>query len=137
MADPSPGSDKTRRVILLIDEDAAIGRLVRLSMHGPSCQVIVCNRHLEGLRLAARQKPHLIVMETQFKGADGLALASKLQQAPETRGSALFFLTAETSVVSRFHGMQLGALDYAQKPVDGRALASRIGAAVARLDEPR
>ena len=81
MSDAPQGSRK----ILVIDEDPRVGRLVRLSLHGPTCEVLTCVRHLEGLRIAARQKPDLILMETQFKGVDGIHLGGKLLQAPDGR----------------------------------------------------
>jgi DNA-binding response OmpR family regulator len=137
MPDPSVRSDKARRVVLLIDEDPAIGRLARLSVNGPACEVVVCGRHLDGLRLAARQKPDLILMETQFKGMDGLNLASKLLQAPETRGSALAFLTSQPSIVQRFRAIQIGALDYILKPIEGRKLAARVQGILVRLEARR
>lgn len=136
MPDPSTGSE-TRQVVLLIDEDPKSVRLVRLSLHGPTCNVLTATRHLEGLRLAARQKPQLILMETRFKGMDGFHLAGKLLQAPETQGSAIAFLTEDGSFCSRLRGIQLGAAEYIHKPVDGRQLATRIGALFARLARGR
>ncbi len=137
MPDPGASAGTARRTVLLVDEDPRIGRLVRLTLHGPECQVVTCTRHLEGLRIAARQKPDLILMDTVFKGADGLALGGKLLQAPETQGSALAFLTSEDSLLRRFTAIQMGAAEYILKPLEGKVLGSRVGTLFARLERGR
>ena len=49
---PSAGSE-AQRTVLLVDEDPTTGRLVRLSLHGPRCQVVVAQSYDEGISLAA------------------------------------------------------------------------------------
>lgn len=133
MPDRAAGSDKSRRVLLVIDEDPKTGRLVRLSLHGPACQVMAATRYVEGLRLAARQRPDLVLMETRFHGATGFEVAEQLQTAPETRGCAFAFLTAEDSVVLRFSAVQAGAMEVILKPVEARKLNAAVEAVFARL----
>jgi DNA-binding response OmpR family regulator len=136
MPDPSAGSDKPRRVILLIDEDPKVGRLVRLSLHGPNCQILATSRYLEGLRMAARFRPHLILMETMFAKTSGLELAQKLMRSPETKGSAVAFLTSDDSVLNHVKAIQQGAVDYVRKPLEGKTLSSRVDAIFTRLEQP-
>ena len=134
MADPQGGEGTAQRLVLLIDEDEKVGRQVRLSLHQPRCQVLTCTHHREGLRLAASRKPHLILLETRFTETDGFRLAQDLLQSPETRSSAVAFFTSDDSVCQRFRGIQLGAVDYIVKPVEGRKLAARLESLFARLD---
>ncbi|MCA9664393.1 MAG: response regulator [Myxococcales bacterium] len=140
MADPSARSDIAGRVVLLIDEDPQVARLVRLSLsgHGPgaSFQVLVGSRAQEGLRLAARQKPHVILMETRFSGGDGLMLAGKLMQAPGTSGSLIAFFTDDDRPSHVLQAMQMGAVDYIRKPLEPRRLRARIDDIFARIGRP-
>jgi DNA-binding response OmpR family regulator len=126
MPESGRASGEPKHVLLLIDEDPKMGRLVRLSLHSPTCQVLSSARHQEGLLLAARHKPELILMETHFTGADGLLLAEKLRRAPETQRCAVAFLTADDSVARHIRAVQLGAMDYITKPIEGRALGARL-----------
>jgi DNA-binding response OmpR family regulator len=132
-----PDAPQGSRTILVIDEDPRVGRLVRLSLHNPMCEVLTCTRHLEGLRIAARQKPDLILMETAFKGIDGIHLGGKLLQAPETQRSAVAFLTSDESLSRRVRAIQMGACDYLSKPIQGRSLTNRVTAIFERLSRGR
>jgi DNA-binding response OmpR family regulator len=135
MPDPSSGSDKTRRVVLLIDEDPKVGRLVRLSLHGPGCQVLATSRFLEGLHMAARHRPGLILMEVAFEKANGLELAQKLLKAPETRNCRVAFISSNVSPTRLVQGIQLGTQDYIFKPIEGKALSGRVDAIFGRISD--
>ena len=84
--------------------------------------VLTAPRHLDGLRMASRQRPDLILLEAQFKGLDGLEVAETLRQAPKQK-TVLMPWPNDGSLLTRFRAIQLGALDYMQKPLEGRKLA--------------
>lgn len=130
---PSGRSDKARRVVLLIDEDPKIGHLVRLSLHGPRCQVLATSKSTEGQQMAARFRPDLIILETSFSDADGFELTEKIRQA--TRGSGIVMLTSDPSALQRIRAIQLGVLELLEKPMDGRQLGERIEGIFSRLQQ--
>jgi CheY-like chemotaxis protein len=119
-----PGS--ATLTVLLIDEDPASGRVVRAALVPPRYTTAVATRPLDGLRLAARQKPQLVLMELHFSQGNGLELARKLMLAPETRGSAVVFFSAERSVAARLQALQAGAAGFIGKPIEGARLSQRL-----------
>lgn len=131
MADPSPGSE--RRTVLLIDEDPAVARQVRAALVAPRFSTAVASRALDGLRLAARQKPHLILMEARFANGSGVDMARRLMVAPETRNCAVIIYSQERSLALRLHVLHLGAAGFIGKPIDASGLVQRIEGIMGQL----
>ncbi|PID38452.1 MAG: hypothetical protein CSB49_05520 [Proteobacteria bacterium] len=121
------GQGSTTLTVLLIDEDPAASRVVRAALVPPRFTTAVATRPLDGLRLAARQKPQLVLMELRHSQGSGLELARKLMVAPETRGSAVIVFTMERSISARLEALQAGAAGFIAKPIDGPRLAQRMG----------
>ena len=59
-------------------------------------------------------------------GMDGFEVCQQLKAAPDTRDSAVIFLTARDDKGDRLAGLELGAIDYIQKPFDADELLVRV-----------
>jgi DNA-binding response OmpR family regulator len=68
-----------------------------------------------------------------FGGATGLQLVEELQSRHETRECAIAFVTREGSVEARFRAIQLGAVLYLRKPVEGKRLGTEVELIFKRL----
>ena len=82
----------------------------------------------EGLRLAAEERPDLILMDIRLPGMDGHAAVKILKQSAATRSIPTIALTAQamkgdeaTAKVSGFDG-------YLSKPIDTRSFSDQIKA---------
>ena len=73
--------------------------------------------------------PHVVLLDINMPGEDGLSLARFLS---ERGGTAIMMLTASGDVVDRIVGLEMGADDYLAKPVDLRELQARIKAVLRR-----
>lgn len=83
-----------------------------------------------GLEAALRTGPvDLVVMDLAMPGRSGFDL---LQGLPALRSCAVILLTASADAVDRILGLEMGADDYLQKPVDPRELAARAAAVLGR-----
>ena len=107
---PDPGGAGARHAVLLIDEDPATARLVRLGLHGPRCQVTVAAAAAEGLSVASRLQPALVLIARTFRNADGFDLAERVRRTLGPGRVAVAFLSQSASVVDHFQAVQLGAL---------------------------
>jgi DNA-binding LytR/AlgR family response regulator len=116
--------------ILIIDDDAAVRRLVSnaLAKHGFEASVAVDGA--EGIALAARQLPDLILCDLAMPAMDGFEVLSALRQDPKLADIPIIFLTGQAEPDQVRQGMNLGADDYLPKPVE---VADLIGAIKARL----
>ncbi|MGI9481736.1 MAG: response regulator [Hyphomicrobiales bacterium] len=85
----------------------------------------------EALRaIVSEETAHVVVLDINMPGEDGLSLARCLREQGDT---AIIMLTASAEVVDRIVGLEMGADDYLAKPVDLRELLARIRAVLRRV----
>ena len=127
------GSDMTAvsdALIVLVEDDEEISRLVRdlLVREGFSVDVADTATGLD--QILARKRPDLVILDLMLPGQDGLAICRRLR----SRGGALpiLMLTAKSDPVDRVVGLEMGADDYVTKPFDPRELLARVRALLRR-----
>lgn len=76
-----------------------------------------------------REGADLVLLDLDLPGRSGLAL---LQDGAIPREVAVIVLTGNADRIDRVLGLELGADDYVQKPVDPRELAARVATVLAR-----
>ena len=80
----------------------------------------------EGVEIANREKPDLIVMDLKMPEMNGFEATEKLRSKLETAVIPIIMLTAETDKESELKGFDVGADDYVTKPFDKEKLLARI-----------
>jgi class 3 adenylate cyclase/CheY-like chemotaxis protein len=102
--------------LLIVEDDAAIrnnlARLLRLE--GYAVSVAVHGR--EGLELARKLRPDVVITDINMPEMDGFALLEALRAQPELATTAVLLLTALDDRASMRRGMTAGADDYLAKP---------------------
>ncbi len=88
----------------------------------------------EGLELAKKQRPGLIILDLMLPSMDGKDVCRALKSNPMTRSVPILMLTARAEEVDRIVGFELGADDYVTKPFSPRELVLRVKAILQRLD---
>lgn len=86
------------------------------------------------LRLLMAERPvHLVLLDINMPGEDGLTIARSLK----ARGDiGIIMLTANGDTIDRVVGLELGADDYVAKPFDLRELLARVRAVLRRVAAP-
>ncbi|MDH2927043.1 two-component system response regulator ArcA [Lonepinella koalarum] len=90
-------------------------------------------------QILSNKEIHLIVMDINLPGKNGLMLARELREHTKT---ALMFLTGRNNEVDKILGLEIGADDYITKPFNPRELAIRARNLLQRTmgdvkDEPK
>lgn len=80
----------------------------------------------EGVAIALKAVPDLIVSDVMMAGADGIKLCNVLKGDEKTSHIPIILLTARVGVHSRIEGYQVGADAYIPKPFDADELNVRI-----------
>ena len=86
----------------------------------------------EGLRMAQRQAPDLILLDIMMPKMKGRDVCTRLKTHPKTKKIPVIFLTALGLADHIKGGMNLGADDYIVKPFEPVELKERIAVCLAR-----
>jgi two-component system, sensor histidine kinase and response regulator len=127
--------------ILVIDDDATVQSLTVKALQSRGYQALIAADGEEGLEVARRYLPDLIVCDVQMPNLDGYETLAALQRDPVTCTIPFIFLTGLRGQKDVRYGMGLGADDYLTKPFTVQELVSAVTtrlakkAAVQRLSE--
>jgi signal transduction histidine kinase/HPt (histidine-containing phosphotransfer) domain-containing protein len=80
----------------------------------------------EGLALARRTVPDLILLDVMMPDMDGFQVCERLQQEEVTRAIPVIFVTARTDAASESRGLALGAVDFIHKPLRPDLVQARV-----------
>ncbi|MDR1487105.1 MAG: response regulator [Deltaproteobacteria bacterium] len=70
--------------------------------------------------------PHLILLDINMPGMDGLEALKILKENPKTADIPVIFLTSKTELDSELEGLSSGAVDYITKPFEPLLLQKRV-----------
>lgn len=118
--------------ILIIEDEEDILALIHYNLSREGYRVSAATSGEEGLRLARKEHPDLLVLDLMLPGMDGLAVCRALKQQAETAAIAVVMLTAKGEESDVVAGLELGADDYVTKPFSPKVLAARIAAVLRR-----
>ena len=85
----------------------------------------------EGIEVAKRDKPDLILMDVVMPGLNGFQATRELTSDPETSDIPVIIVTRKDQQVDRMWGMRQGATSYLTKPVRENTLMTVISEALA------
>ena len=111
-------------LLLVIDDNTDIQQLVTELMKD-DYRVICAPDGQEGLRLAARYVPDLIICDVMMPVMDGLECCRKIKEEISTSHIPVLMLTACTMDEQRASGYESGADGYLSKPFSSKVLKAR------------
>ncbi|MEX1253339.1 MAG: response regulator transcription factor [Dehalococcoidia bacterium] len=119
----------TEPLILAVDDEPGILRLVRLELSDQGFRVIAAETAEEALRLIEEQRPDLVLLDVLMPDVTGLELMRRLRERMNT---PVILLTAKDQDIDKVRGLESGADDYIVKPFGADELAARIRAVLRR-----
>src|SRR6201999_1373833 len=78
------------------------------------------------LKVTAKAKPDLILLDIVMPEMDGLETCRRLKEDPETRDIPVLFITARNETQYIVAGFQAGGADYVIKPFNDGEIVSRV-----------
>ena len=117
--------------IVVIDDDPSVQEVVRAYLEKDGYLVYVAGTAGEGLALAERVKPGLIVLDLMLPDRTGEDVCREVRERSDV---PILMLTAKASEDERVTGLAIGADDYLTKPFSPRELVARVRAILRRTD---
>jgi two-component system alkaline phosphatase synthesis response regulator PhoP len=110
--------------ILIVDEDDDVLSQLQGALTKQGYQVLTTKNGKEGMDLALREHPDLIILEAVLPELDGFSVCKSLRA--DGFKSPIIFVTKKTSEIDAVIGLELGAQDYIRKPLPLKELFARI-----------
>jgi diguanylate cyclase (GGDEF)-like protein len=114
--------------ILLVDDDAAIRRLVRLVLERSGYVVHEATSGAEAHVLVTSVPWDLAILDRRLPDIDGAVLGHEIRQDEAFRTRYIIMLTGEDEPQDKVDGLNLGADDYITKPFQHPELLARVRA---------
>jgi len=112
--------------ILLIEDNKDMRENTAEILELSNYSVMTAKNGKEGLELATKEKPDLIICDIMMPVLDGYGVLHMLSKKPDTAGIPLIFLTAKAERSDFRKGMEMGADDYVTKPFDDIELLNAV-----------
>jgi DNA-binding response OmpR family regulator len=114
--------------VVLVEDDADIGRLVEHHLHKAGFATRWFRTATNVVREAENQPPALFVLDLMLPGIDGFELCQSIRKHELLRGLPIIILTARTGSADRRLAIKIGANDYITKPFSPADLIMRVRA---------
>ena len=106
---------RLRKKILYIEDDLATRHLVCRVLANPGFDILEAGSGIEGLQLAERMLPDLILLDINLPDISGRELATKLRSHPVLKFSIIIALTGSNTPYARELSLVAGCDGYIEK----------------------
>jgi two-component system alkaline phosphatase synthesis response regulator PhoP len=124
--------DPSNYTVLLVDDEPDILEFVSYNLKKEGYKVYTASNGKEGVALAEKHKPNLVLLDVMMPGMDGIETCDIMRSIPELKNVIIAFLTARGEDYSQVAGFDAGADDYITKPIKPKVLLSRLKALLRR-----
>ncbi|MBX3746796.1 MAG: response regulator [Verrucomicrobiae bacterium] len=114
--------------ILLVEDNEMNRDMLSRRLQRRGFEILCAVDGHEGLDLAARERPDLILMDMSLPGVDGWEVTRRLKADPTLRQIPVIALTAHAMSTDEDQARAAGCDDYDTKPVELARLLGKIGA---------
>ena len=118
-----------KQLVLVVDDEPAIVRLVRAKLQADGYGVMTASRGEEAITALDDERPDLIILDLMMPGMDGYETLRRIRSTTQV---PVIMLTARAGDADRLKGFQVGADDYVTKPFNPDELAARVAAVLRR-----
>jgi len=119
------------RRILIVEDDAELPKLVGMALEQEGFEVLTATDGAQGLRIAYRHHPDLVILDIMMPRVDGWKTCERLREMSDV---PIIMLTAKTAEADVLKGLSLGADDYVIKPFSIAELVARVQACLRRAE---
>lgn len=128
-----PVMEMSGKRILIVDDERAIRRFLRLILEAHGYAVLEAVDGQEALQLTATQRPDLLLLDLGLPDIDGVEVLRRLR---EWTGVPVIVLSVWEREEDKIAALDAGADDYLTKPFGAGELLARIRAALRRSISP-
>jgi DNA-binding response OmpR family regulator len=120
------GNMGQKKKILIVDDERDIVKAVMIRLQGAGYEVVTAFDGAQGVFMAHKEKPDLIILDIRMPAGNGFSVAQRLKRSMHTFTIPVIFLTGSPEKNAEKKAMALGARFYIKKPYDPEELLDAI-----------
>ncbi|WP_425091903.1 diguanylate cyclase [Tropicimonas sp. S265A] len=112
---------------ILVIDDVATNRIVMKVKLASACyQVLLADSGRQGLEMARKASPDLILLDVVMPDLDGFTVCERLKADPKTADIPIIMITSLEDTDARLRGLACGAEEFLSKPLSEVTLLARV-----------
>jgi CheY-like chemotaxis protein len=114
-------------LVLIVEDNPLNAKLVRDVLQARGYRVLESTSAEDGLEIARREQPAVILMDIRLPGMDGIAALAELKRSASTARIPVIAVTASAMPMERRDILAAGFDGYQAKPISVRELLAEMG----------
>ena len=114
--------------ILVIDDDLVMRMVLKKTLQDQGYSVIIAANGKEGIELARKHHPALVICDWLMPDIDGLDVCAQIKQEPSLSSTFFILLTSRSAVEDKVKALDSGADDFLSKPIEKIELIASVRA---------
>jgi DNA-binding response OmpR family regulator len=119
-----------KKKILIVDDERDIVKALMIRLQANGYEVVTAFDGAQGVFMAHKEKPDLIILDIRMPAGDGFSVAERLKNSMHTFSIPIIFLTGSPERDAEGRAMELGARFYIKKPYDPEELLDAVKRAI-------
>ncbi len=119
-----------KKRILVVDDELDFVKMLQARLRIEGYEVLTAEDGIQGLQIARKEKPDLIILDIMMPGLNGHSVCDMLKKSTLTWSIPVIYLTAKTGQTDELMAMEKGAKYYLTKPYNPAVLMEMIKSAL-------
>ncbi len=120
--------------ILLVDDNPTNLQVLYQTLASGGYRLLAARSGKDAISIAQRAQPDLILLDVMMPDMDGFETCSRLKADSRTQDIGIIFLSALTEPSEKVRGLDLGAVDFVNKPFQAQEVLARVRTHLTILD---
>jgi len=112
--------------ILVVEDNEKNMYLISFILKKNNYEVIEARNGKDGVKLAIKEKPDLIIMDIQLPDVDGMEATKKIKESEEAGNIPIIAFTSYAMAGDREKALSAGFVEYIEKPINLKAFIADI-----------
>jgi DNA-binding response OmpR family regulator len=115
-----------KKKILVVDDERDIVKALIIRLKANGYEVVAAFDGAQGLFMAYKGRPDLVILDIRMPAGDGFSVAEKLKESAQTLAIPIIFLTGSPERNAEERAAKVGARFYIKKPYDPEELLDAV-----------
>lgn len=125
----------TKKRILVVDDEKDFVKMLQIRLEANGYEVIAAFDGIQGIMVAKREKPDLIILDVMMPAGDGYLVCERLKMSSFTWAIPVIFLSAKSRPEDEVKAYKAGAKYYLTKPYEPEVLLDTVKKALEPSEE--